>query len=645
MRYLRRAALSALLSVATLTALPAVPASADNHPEIVRFWLVDADTDARLFELDDYHSLPLPVLPDALSIEAEGNGHTESVVLEIDGIETSSENVTPYALGGDSGGDFFPVAALQNPGWIDISAQPYSADNASGVMGAEASISLYLDEPDFVVVSGADRHDENPGDGKCTTAIGFTLAKADYRLVQRFTNHELTSVPQRPREQLELGPAARRDAGSSASALPADDVIAVPPPGTSPPAPNGPDGLEGNPKRDRLQGRACTLRAAIEEANVLPGSQRILVDGTKGPFELTKGQLTISDGVTILGHELPLIDAKQRSRTFLIDGDGDDIIVNLSSLDIARGVPPFVGDRGGNIMITDNAFVQIFDSVIREGQANFGGGVYLQSGGDLRLNDSAVRNNTAGSPESFGGGGVTQRGGGIFNLEGSVHIIDSSVFDNIAVRGGGVSNYGGTMRIENSSVLDNEAVALGGGIENNDNDGNKGILHVVFATITGNEAGSAGSAPSDHRVGGGLYNHAGNTVFMASSILAENTDAWYAGSDYHAPDCYSPNVHEFKSYRNNVVGVLNDNCSFVDYGTGSSAGIDHGTEGSPLNPGLTNFRSIWGKLAYYNLTTSSIALDEGASQTTTLYPCEDHDMRSRTRPVGEGCDVGAVERQ
>ncbi|WP_461430027.1 choice-of-anchor Q domain-containing protein, partial [Ketobacter sp.] len=34
-----------------------------------------------------------------------------------------------------------------------------------------------------------------------------------------------------------------------------------------------------------------------------------------------------------------------------------------------------------------------------------------------------------------------------------------------------------------------------------------------------------------------------------------------------------------------------------------------------------------------------------APATASLYPCEDHDMRGRPRPVGAGCDIGAMERQ
>ena len=354
----------------------------------------------------------------------------------------------------------------------------------------------------------------------------------------------------------------------------------------------------------------CTLRAAIEESNALAGRQSILVDGTKGPFRLTQGELTITDGVTIDGHELPLIDAKQNSRVFRIDGQGDDILVNLQSLDIARGFPGS-DFPGGGIMITNNAIVQISDSVIRESRANYGGGINLEHGGDLYMWRSAVRDNFAGSPETFGGGGLTQRGGGISNREGTVHITDSSIFDNLAVRGGGISNKGGTMTIENSSVVYNEAVSGGGGIENRHNGDQKGNLHLAFTTIANNTAGASTEDLPDRRVGGGLYNL--GWVYMASSILARNSDHWYAGHEHHSPDCYSPTVYDFQSYRNNVVGVLNGNCSLTDYSWGNDSWIEYGSEADPLDPGLSLGRFYWGPLGlvYNDLTKSSIALDRG----------------------------------
>ena len=371
----------------------------------------------------------------------------------------------------------------------------------------------------------------------------------------------------------------------------------------------------------------------------MPGKQSIIIDSAKGPFNLSKGQLSITGPVDVIGHgDRALIDADRRSRIFHIAGDH---IVNFRSLDLARGRVSST-DRGGAIFISENALLQMSDSVVRESRANFGGGIYLQSGGDLTLTDSAIRDNIAGTPESFGGGGVTQRGGGIYNLKGNVTIRDSAIFDNVAVRGGGLSNSGGRVRIENSSVIDNEAKAIAGGIENRHNGDTKGVLHLSFATVAHNLAGTSTTPPAEQRVGGGLYNT--GWAFLASSILADNTDAYSAANPLHAPDCYSPDQYDFKSYRNNVVGVLNTNCDLGDYFWGDARWFQFGSETSPLSARLLS-PQFWSHRKYRMIGNDSPAGDGGASQSASVYPCPDNDGRDRARPVGDGCDIGAIERQ
>lgn len=582
-----------------------LPAASRAAPEVVQFWLVDANTNTRLVELSDYQTLQLPVLPSGLSIEAVANDETESVQMRIGATVSSTESLLPYSLGGDASGDFVPVPALRTPGWITISAQPYSSDAAAGIAGATATVHLYVNQPNFFVTDTRDVSDSSPGDGICSAP----------RLI--FTSDQATTLS--PLIGVKAGDIVPQDSLTDAS-----NVI-------------------GNLTL-QLRG-GCTLRAAIEEANALPGAQKILVDGTRGTYALSKGRLTITSPMTITGHELPLIDA-QRSLpgVFRIDGGGDDILVNLQGLEIAGGSTAV--DRGGGLWIDNNAHVQLSDSVIRDNEANYGGGIYLQNGGDLNMRHTVVRNNKAGGdPEDFGGGGVTQRGGGIFNLGGVVTIDDSAIFDNAAVRGGGLSNFGGTVHINNSSVIDNRAASIAGGIENRANNGTQGNLHLSFVTIAYNEAGVTAGDPANQRIGGGLYNT--SWVYMANSILARNTDYYTTHGDSdpnHAPDCYSPTLYNFKSFRRNTVGVLNAQCSFTDYSWGTTAWIDAGTVATPLNP-MFMARSWWGEFAYYNLLPSSPALDNAATASDSLFPCADHDMRSRPRPVGAGCDRGAVERQ
>ena len=321
-----------------------------------------------------------------------------------------------------------------------------------------------------------------------------------------------------------------------------------------------------------------------------------------------------------------------------VDGGEADPIVDIQGFDFANGEVSS-SERGG-ILYIQSALVQMSDSVIRNGRANFGGGVYLQLGGDLTLSRSIVRDNVAGNPESFGGGGITQRGGGIYNLAGNVTIRQSSIIDNVAVRGGGLANWGGLMRVENSAVMDNEAKALGGGIENFDSQGETGRLHLSFVTLTGNDAGTSNNAPESHRAGGGVYNNA--RMYVASTVMAQNTTPWSPGQAYHSPDCWSPDQWSASSYRNNVVGVLDGNCELRDYSWGTTAWIDHGTGAAPLNP-MLGARNDWSRPHRVPMPGSPL-LDAGASPTASLYPCPDLDIRDRDRPVGAGCDIGAAER-
>lgn len=585
------------------SALTTLCSSAAAQPAIARFWLVDAQSNSRIEPLADYQALYLPFLPEELSIEAEANDETESVVLRIGAEISSQENFEPYALAGDASGDFVPVPELREEGWFTVSARPFAADGAMGDSGPEVSITIYRYQPDFIVTSTADIGDANPGDGRCAAwGIDFTAGRA-------------------------AASSSSRGVSSSASRF-IDRIDWL-------------DLFFPRPNWNVLVRSGCTLRAAIEEANALEGRQSIVIDSSKGDYALRRGQISITDGMTLQGYgRRALIDAQGASRAFMVDGQGDGMVVHMRNLEVSRGESE--ESRGGALYIHNQAHVNLFDSVIRDSHGNMGGAIYLQDGGDLDMRRSALYGNVAGHPDTFGGGGLTQRGGAICSIGGNVRIADSSIYDNRAVRGGGVSNFGGTMRIENTSVIDNQAAAIGGGIENHDSSGDSGVLHLSFATIAHNRAGTSAAAPDTQRGGGGLYNS--GTAFIASSILAMNEDAWYPGDERHAPDCYSPTLYDFTSFHNDVVGVLNENCSLTNYSTGDGRFLEHGTEDDPLDPRFT-VRLSDSAYAYYNIQSTSVALDAAASTEARFYRCPDHDMRDRPRPVGEGCDIGAIERQ
>ncbi len=567
-------------------------------PEVEELWLVDAATDTRLVRIDDYQNIDLAFLPAQLSVEAVASAGTGSVRFAIDDVPGALENLEPYALGGDSLGDFVPVPALREPGWIRISATPYGAENGAGPVGQTFTRRFYRLKTDYVVDSVADLSDAQPGDGVCRT-VEIRRAQVAMKAILA--------------------------------------------PGPSPERPNLTPGVD-LPIGIR---NVCTLRAAIEEANATPGRQTISLDGRNGrTYELTLGELKVTDGLAIYGHQQPTVDAGKRSRVMSIAGPvGEDRLVDLIDLDLANGDATALepGARGGVISI-EQATLQMFGGALRGGQANFGGGLYLQNRGHATLNGVRVSGNQAGHPASFGGGGVTQRGGGIFNLEGNLNVVGSAVVDNVAVRGGGISNFGGLVRIENSSVMDNEARSLGGGLENRHNQGNgelkHGRMHIVFSTVTGNRSATSLADPAESRVGGGLFNV--GWAYIASSVLAGNDEAFGGPHPLRSPDCYSPTQYDFKSYRNNVVGVLNGNCLLGDYSSGGAFGIQAGTEATPLVPALA---ARTDSPLPHRVPMPGSLVDAGGGGGNAIYPCPKTDIRGRPRPAGAGCDIGAVERQ
>lgn len=604
---------STVAAGALCLAFPTNPAAADTPgvPEITGFWLVDAATDVRLFELRNFQTLNLAFVPALLTIEVVGDSDTQSMSFTVDSVATPLHNAAPYAISSDTGGDFEPVPSLREPGWTRITATPHAGPNGTGTAGATSERRLYKLKTDFVVDSIGDSSDAQPGDGRCEA-------------LELQYNARNAAVTGRSLE------AAGTDAVSAQAATSAANTLRGP--SIRPTVPVVPPVFEVR--------KTCTLRAAVEEANARPGRQTVSIDGSNGQiYRLTRGQLSITDGIAIHGNDKPAVDAGRRSRVLDVRGpEGGTMIVDLSDLDLANGVVDSTA-RGGVISV-QRALAQISDSIIRGGDANFGGGMYLQDGGNATLSRTVVKDNTAGSPASFAGGGVTQRGGGIFNLRGNVTIRHSAIVDNIAVRGGGISNHGGLMRIENSSVLDNEARSLGGGIENRHSGDDKGRLHVSFSTITGNRAATSFADPANARTGGGIHN--AGWAYMASSILAGNTEEFGTGNPFSSPDCYSPTPYDFKSFRSNIVGVINGNCSFGDYSSGTGAGIRSGTDLSPLNPLLGT--RVNSPLPYRMPFPTSPAIDQGGTA-SAIYPCPAQDSRGRPRPAGAGCDIGAVERQ
>ena len=178
----------------------------------------------------------------------------------------------------------------------------------------------------------------------------------------------------------------------------------------------------------------CSLREAINAANVLAGADTILLPA--GTYTLTiagagedanaTGDLDITDDLTING---------AGQITTIIDGNATDRVFHVLS----------------------SGTVEINGVIIQNGNVSGGfpvglGGGIFNDGGTLTLTDSTISDNTA------------TNAGGIFNYGGTLTLNSSTVSDNMASNGAGFSlSRGSTVTLTNSTVSGNTAETFGGG--------------------------------------------------------------------------------------------------------------------------------------------------------------------------------------
>ncbi len=502
----------------SLSLLICFSSQAFAEPKITHFNLIDTDattyTNRNIVQsLRDGDEIILPIAPKNLSIQAVTNGETQSVEMYIGQAKTSTENHEPYALKGDSNGKYAPVPELRIPGTIFISADPFSQDNASGEKGLRKTISVRIIQPDFIVNNDKDISDSKAGDGVCDTP-----KVSDYlpplRLGNNSDNTNLIS------EKL----------GSIAETTDVNRIDFIP------------------------LLRSCTLRAAIEEANALPGSQTILLPRPKydytdpdfiedHTYKLTKNkELEITDSVTILGYGKPTIDANKQSSVFLIhrkqasnsvasiqsSNNLDLSVVNIndpSNAEVTDQLWENAQEAAENIKL---GFPLEHDTPIEKITAELNNLDITQGGGQSNVSTLyggaiAILGNKVHAviKRSSIRDSISNNGGGIAILSGaSLLLLNSKVHNNIGgfhlqrdsftarglqQNGGGISVVGKETEviIRNSKIFDNKA-GRGGGIFNVSSN-----LDIENSLIIGNNA---------QDIGGGIVNNSGNLRIAFSTI-------------------------------------------------------------------------------------------------------------------------------
>lgn len=374
---------------------------------------------------------------------------------------------------------------------------------------------------------------------------------------------------------------------------------------------------------------ACSLRAAIMQANHLSGPGVVTIEVPAGTYTLTlpplgefaeddgedKGDLNLvasSHSVSIhgAGAANTIIDGNQLDGVMTI---GAGSVANIGGVTIRNGFRQFgdyVGAGGG---VANFGTLTITDCVIESNHgANYGGGIFSASGSVLKVARSSIRSNVA-----------DNQGGGM-NVFGRTIVHDTTFSSNSAFAGAGIFNYSSSgadyLYIVNSTLSGNEAVADGGGIYNS-----VGTTFLYNTTVVHNKANSL--LLGDF-IGGGIYAEIGSRFGVVNTLMATNS----AGFDTNN-DC----IGALEAYGVNLVGdptaagctTINANLTAISLGTIDPFLQDNG------GPTMTD-ALLAGSEAIDSTLDALGCVDENGAPLTT-------DQRGAPRIAGARCDVGAFE--
>lgn len=387
------------------------------------------------------------------------------------------------------------------------------------------------------------------------------------------------------------------------------------------------DASPGNGTCETLAG-ACTLRAAVQEANDLAGADSILLPA--GTFTLTRagadedfaatGDLDVTDDLTIEG---------QGAAVTTIDGNGLDRVLHV-------------------VFSISGPDLTLRDLTVTGGQIDGvpGAGLYFASSGIALVERTVFTDNHVVGDESADiGGAISSNGGGVLTVR------ESTLVGNSADRGGALFNNS-TLVVEDSTIADNEARA-GSALEN------FGATILRRSAVTGNEAtgnftissSTANVDIEDVTLSANIDPNAIVGVFSGAATLRNVTMA-----DNDSSVSLSASTDGTIQVLNSVVynPLTFEECSVAFNGVAGSIGHTLDRDGTcatgatgdlpSTDPMLAPLADNGGPTSTHRLLGSSPAIDAGDDFSCTLQ-----DQRGVPRPQdgdGDGtanCDLGAFE--
>jgi len=442
---------------------------------------------------------------------------------------------------------------------------------------------------------------------------------------------------------------------------------------------------------DSAASAACNLRKALASVNAAAAASGCAAR-TTGSFgsndtitfsgladsvvTLTQGQLTITQPVTIEGHNLT-IDANHVSMAIYVQYAGltlnDALVRNGNSASLAGGITVIggtmqlnrvemannTGGSGGAIEAFSSIFGQgvvLNDSLVHDNHGYSGGAIFGQNS-KLAMTGTSVYGNTAqnaGGAVAVDGGslavtncvitGNSAPTGGAIADSGSVQITGSVLSGNTATTIGGAFTFGsssGTLTISASTLSGNSA-AKGGAIGTSVG----GTVTITNSTVAGNTASGNGGALYGHK-----YPHVALTNATISGNTASNGGAFFFTADGN----YGTTALAFSNsiVSANTAGAGKDIGGTFPPPSGSNNLFGSALNTPPLNdagnhnlftdtPGLGPLQDNGGPTDTLAVLTGSPAINTG-SNTAAAALTTDQRGACCVRVAGATVDIGAFE--
>ncbi len=429
---------------------------------------------------------------------------------------------------------------------------------------------------------------------------------------------------------------------------------------------------------------ACTLRAAIQEANARPGGNTITLPAGTYALAIAGRNESFSETGDLDVHGDLIINGADAATTF-VDGAGLDRLfhIHFSTVQMTRLTIRNGNDAGGDGPVVGGGGISNLNSILTltdvivtgNTTATSGGGIY--SAGALTLENSTISNNQGGE-----GGGISSPGSAFVAIPRFVTIRNSTISGNSTTAFGGGISAGSTLMMDGSTVSGNSAFT-GGGIS-------AAGLTLTHSTVSGNRAvrgygialsgistlsGSAvfgnsarADAPGFTRGFGAVHVSSGAGVTLTNSTVSGNSegsgiynDGTLTMTSVTISANSSPIANEGSGITNR--GVLTARNAIVanNIGPAGNCGGPPGTgraiasAGHNLDSGntcgfasigdLTNTDPRLGPLQDNGGATFTHALLAGSPAIDAGDPagCPATDQRGVARPQGAACDIGAYE--